>query len=194
MAEAVLVVAEESSALIWNAPTYEAIRGALIAARLGDNTRSDGAWVGPGPRVTRVAQVGALRGFVTRVAWLYGVGDGVTIPRTRLRDRVAAELDRVGSWSDVTVVDYAPAVNGSLEWWLTGAASQTQTRDEFPTGSGRVDATENPIGPTTPETHPTSPAELGRAVSGELGEVGMCLAVVAFVGAVLYVAATHGGD
>lgn len=194
MAEAVLVVAEESSAFIYNAPTYEQIRGAMLAARLGDNTRTDGAWVGPGPRVTRVAQVGALRGFVTRVAWLYGVGDGVVVPRARLRERVAAELDRVGSWSDVSIVDYAPEVNGSLEWWLTGRASQTQTRDEFATGSGRVDADENPIGPTTLETHPTSPGELGRQVSAGLGEVGTGLAVAGVVGVVLYLAATRGGD
>ncbi len=151
---AVLITATERSTLSANAPTYDAITRALQAARIG----LDGSnWIGP-PRVTRLARPPA---FLTTFAALYGWPSSVVVPPVQaLVDSVARQLRAQSSdWGPVTAYTHAPAAHGELEWWRSGGASVTRTRDEFPTEAGRLDAAENPTGPTTNATHPRTMAD-----------------------------------
>lgn len=171
---------------------------------------SKGAWVGPRPRVTRVAVV--PQGFFTRAVWLVEWQDSVLTARRgvtpynevlagnvyqRLR-AVTEGLVASGVWSAPVVEPYAPALHGPLDWWQSGRAAVTQTQDEFPVGFARLtDATENPSGPTTPETHPSTQTDALEDLGESLGEgatkaaaglawiVGGVAATAAVVGVVL---------
>lgn len=174
---AVLVVmAEERSALAANAPTAAAITAAFRRARLAGGAQDRGDWLGPAPRIVRTATVGER--FGTWAAWVYAwptdapaggwsLGPPSDALGQELVNNLARELAGVsGGWQTVTATDYARAVNGGLEWWASGEASSTRTRDEFPTGTGRLDASENPRGPTTDATHPSTPGQVLGAVGG----------------------------
>jgi len=171
-----LVSAVERSVTYPMAPTAQGAEGAFRRARLGPRV-ADGDWIGSGARVTRTAVIGER--FATRVAWVYGwPAGGPWDPRAALgelaailRARVASELEALGGSWEVATAPWAEAVNGPLSWWASGAAAVTQTRDEFPVGTGRLDATENALGPTTGATHPTSPGEAGRGGASVVGEV-----------------------
>ena len=171
----IVVMAEERSAVAANAPTAAQITAAFERARLPGSERDRGRWLGPAPRVVRTAVIGER--FGTFVTWVYvwptdappggwttdapAVGALVQ----ELVNNVARELRSVsGAWQPVEAVPYAPAVNGDLLWWQLGEASVTRTRDAFPTEFGRLDAQENPRGPTTAATHPTSPGEALRGL------------------------------
>lgn len=163
MAGTVVVLCEETSQLEANAPSSTAIGNALRGV-----TMQPGHWVGSSPRITRVARVGV--GFLTRVAWVWSWDSTHTAAAVRpvLEDWVRAELNAVapGAWT-LTTLHYAEAANGPLAWWASGEAAVTRTRDQFPTGTGRLDPDENAAGPTTPATHPTTPGDVvntaGRA-------------------------------
>ena len=49
-------------------------------------------------------------------------------------------------------------LNGSVQWWKSGAAAATRTAEEFPTGAGRFDPVENPTGPDAGR-HPSTVGE-----------------------------------
>lgn len=185
------------------APTYEQIRAALRDARLTGNPAARGDWIGA-PRVTRTdtTVTGGVREWTVTVAALYGAPTGGPWPETApgpgvaeaLRAAALARLDTLrGSWT-VRAVPYVAAVNGSVNWWRSGEASRTRTRDESPgLSGGLVDAPDNPTGPTTDATHPTTPAGAAggavRAASGVLPWV----ALAALAGAVGLVAWRFGG-
>lgn len=161
-----LVVAEETSALITSAPTAAAIASALRAARMGPRPE-DGDWIGPAPRVTRVAELGAVRGFKTRFAWLYGWPAGgpwderpaLAELRRLLAERVASKLAELGGdWRAPEALAYSARLNGSVVWWITGGAARTRTANEFPTGAARLDPVENPDGPDAGR-HPSTVGE-----------------------------------
>ena len=186
---AVLVTATERSSLSNNAPSYNAIVRALQAARIG----IDGSnWVGL-PRVTRVAQPPAFR---TTVAALYGWPSTLIVPPVQaLVDSVARQLRAQSSdWGEVTWQNYAPAAHGALEWWRDGAASITRTRDEFPTEAGRLDAAENPTGPTTDATHPTTVAGAAGQALGAGGSLLSTLLVVGVLAGGVYLVWRYGGE
>lgn len=182
-----LVVTEETSALITSAPAAAAIASALRAARMGPRP-DDGDWIGPAPRVTRVAELGAVRGFRTRVAWLYGWPAGgpwderpaLAELRRLLAERVASKLGELsGTWRAPEAVAYSAALNGPVRWWETGAAARTRTAQEFPTGAGRLDPVETPDGPdagrhpsTVGETIDRTRRRLRRSGVGGLALVG----------------------
>ena len=160
---AVIVLAEERSVFYATAPTYRAITDAFQAARPAGSEATRGNWVGPGPRVTRTAAIGER--FGTFAAWVYQWPAGTTPTVAmveQLRASVKAAVDNVSiGWQPVTVLPYNPAANGSLAWWqcsggASDCASITQTKDEFPVGTGRLDAQENHVGPTSAGTHPTT--------------------------------------
>jgi hypothetical protein len=191
----ILVVAEELSALITSAPSASDIAAAFRAARLGPRVE-DGDWIGPAPRVTRVAEIGALRGFHTRAAWLYGWPAGgpwdtraaLVDLRRALVERVNGKLAQVsGGWRPAEAVVWTARVNGSLEWWRDGSAAVTRTRDEFPTGAGRLDPTEKLDGPTTPESHPSTLGELGGRAARSLRGAGRGVGRLAVVGVGLFI-------
>lgn len=162
-----LLVTEELSALVTSAPTAEGIASALRAARMGPRVE-DGDWIGPAPRVTRVAELGAVRGFRTRVTWLYGWPAGgpwderpaLAELRRLLAERVAGKLaeELGGDWRAPEAVVWSATLNGSVEWWKSGNAARTRTANEFPTGAGRFDPVENPTGPDAGR-HPSTVGE-----------------------------------
>jgi hypothetical protein len=66
-----------------------------------------------------------------------------------------------------------------VQWWESGQASITRTRDEWVTFDQRGDARENPTGPTSDATHPTPPGgNTGRALDG----LGAALEPLAWLG------------
>lgn len=157
--------------------------------------RALGYWVGVAPRITRRPQTGY---FETTVAWLYAWDDTAytrqnwAALKERIRSAVQDGLDELSyaesplvesplagatGWVSLQMPDYSPAINGPVTWWQSGEAARTRTRDEAPTGFGRLDVPENPVGPTSAETHPTTltetiPNVLTRTVSGPLGTIG----------------------
>lgn len=184
-----LITTTERSFLAANAPTADTITRAFQAARIGGNDGS--RWVGSSPRITRRA---APPYFYTTASWVYEWPDAIrVVPRQALLDSVARQLRAQSEdWDPPTAYAYDPNVHGSLEWWRSGQAGVTRSRDEAPTEFGRLDASENPTGPTTRETHPSTAAETARDVAGAVkhaasgaSEAGasVLLPVVATVGA-----------
>jgi hypothetical protein len=168
---AVVVTASERSTLEASMPTAAAIRSAFTRYTPRTNPVL-GAWIGPGPRVTRTASVPA---FVTTAAWLYGWPDTAYTSQNwsdlqeRVRSAVADGLAEISSdWSAVTLLPYNPAVHGAVSWWSSGAAAVTQSRDTPPTGVGRLGVPDNPLGPTTSATHPPTAGDLLRGGGGWL--------------------------
>lgn len=188
----ILISAELPTVLESSAPSAEAVAQAFRDGRPG--AASSFGWVGPSARVTREARVGDR--FYTRASWLgawpaegYDTDAPLASSAEAVRASVAAKLNALVSGWTVTAVPYAPAVNGSLEWWRSGAATATRTRGEFPELAGRLDALENPIGPTTAESHPSTGRDVAegaaRAASGSLpwltlGAVALAVGLVAW--------------
>lgn len=208
-----ILAAQEASILEASAPTAAQIEAAFRRVTL-DATSS---WVGPHPRVTRVIATGSLRAWITRAAWVLNVGDGQHLlqdfrdviggrPGTQVTPEVYAQAiaDAVSSalqaqstdWTPVAIAPYAPAVNGSLTtFWGNGQASVARTRDAFPTMGGRLDPDDNPVGPNTPDSRPSTVGEgLGGLIPGgpqgvaPLTDLLKTVAVVAVIGSVMYLA------
>lgn len=182
---AVIITATERSVLYANAPTAAQIEAALAPLAI-----APGGWIGPHARITRTAMIGERFGttFAALYAWPEAsVPDLEHAPVADLVRRVDAALADVSSgWQGARAIPYAPAVHGSVAWWSNGQASITRTRDTFPTGSGRVDADENPIGPTTPETHPTTPGQVGSGAANSLSDILTPLAWCIGLGSLVY--------
>lgn len=170
----VVISATERSALEASAPTAAAIGAAMRRARLPGGVQERGDWLGSAPRVTRTATVGER--FGTTATWVYAwptdpppggysSAPPQEAPARELADNVARELATLSrDWQGVDALAYSLALNGELGWWASGLAAETRTRDQFPTGAGRLDAPENPLGPTSDATHPTSPADALRGL------------------------------
>lgn len=168
----VIVHAIESSILQANTPSAQQIDAALNAVNFGGGNW--GGWVGPRARITRQAIIG--QSFQTHAAYLYQWPDNaftaahIDYMRAQLLAQVQQMLQPTGDWT-VTLEGYAPATNGSIDWWSSGNASITTTRDDFPTTTGRVDATENPTGPTTAATHPSTPGQVAAGIGSGLSSI-----------------------
>lgn len=159
---AIVVQAREATITEPGASLATSIAENFRRAQLGSEANPNwGQWVGPAPRVTRRVQLGAPRAWQTTGAWLYAwpetqfAAQHQAYMQQQLLDALRAHL---GSDWTVTVAPYDPNVNGTLAWWMSDAAT-TQTRDAFPTGAARLAADENPTGPTTRATHPTTAGE-----------------------------------
>ncbi len=175
MTTAVVIRATERSILALDAPTSADI-DAAIAAAAGDATL-----VGP-PRITRVANVGER--FQTCVVAVFSFSSPPSdLQLSSLRARVGAHLrasQLLASWSAPQSSPFLPARNGDLAWWSSGQAAETRTRDAFPELAGRLDVADNPIGPTSSATHPTSAGEAAAAMVSSGGSVAaiVCVAVL----------------
>lgn len=139
--------------------TYNDVRDALDSVPDSNAADGRGTWVGP-PRVVRHANSCAFH-----VARLFRFREDIPfiLPthtdalREQIRNRLEP-LTQVRSWT-VTASEFSPTVNGTLAWWESGDASITRTRDSYPEGAARfTDPEENPIGPTSSATHPTTPS------------------------------------
>lgn len=150
----------------------------LVAARASRQAMGlldDGGFVGSA-RVTR--RTGTFQ-RITDVSWLYSwtpratPADEATAARN-IADYIRTQADLViqaqfgltqvpgapvdlspeelrGGWSLAQILPYDPAVNGTVDWWQSGAASRTNTRDAFDLNeqTGSNASVDNPVGPTT---------------------------------------------
>jgi len=168
----VVVHGVESSVTSWGSPTYTAINDALTTIELTNPTTGEplGGWVGPRPRVTRSIRELTGHAWITEVAWPYQWPDAAGVDPARVQRQVLDAVQRqLGSESSdwtIRLEPYSETVNGPLSWWQSGAASVTQTQEQPPTGGGRLDAPENPVGPTTAATHPTTAMDWFRGLQG----------------------------
>lgn len=157
---AVLVTATERTSIEGNAPRRAAIDEALAASRLLGGEEFRGRWLGEA-RVTRRAVVpvfettfAAVYVWPTRGPWTAGAP--LRQLSIDLRNNVARQLSQISSdWSPVRIVPWSESEHGALAAWESGAMARTRTRDEFPTGAGRLDAPENPVGPSARDVRPS---------------------------------------
>lgn len=136
----------------------DAIRSALVAVQV-----PRGRWVGPAPRITRRINTGsAFEAWITQVTWLMDVDEVTFAPglRANIAEQVASQLAHVSAaWTAPEVTTYSEALNGPLAWWRSGDAARTRTALAFPTLGGRLDPDENPIGPDSRSTRPSTVGE-----------------------------------
>lgn len=152
-----VVQASEQSTLARYYPPANLIDQMMTVAGAWRNSAVD-HWVGA-PRITRTG--GPVFNINTSVAalWAMGPRDDATLRRdlATLAERVQGSLARIdrSDWGTVTITPYNPTTNGPLEFWSTGAAARTTTRDDPP--GVTTSPPDNPRGETTPDTHPGSP-------------------------------------
>ena len=146
-----VIESTERSIIESNAPAAASITTAMQSVNLGGGNW--GGWVGPSPRITRRAAIADA--FYTTVAWLYQWPDGDWytqhgdyMRQTLVSDVTGALASLSSDWTAPTLVPYTEAAHGTLLWWQSGAASQTSTRDVFPTGTMRLDPADGPDSPT----------------------------------------------
>lgn len=180
-----VIVARWSNIAEVSMPTADQIADAFSRSQLGPRP-DDGGFVGPSPRITRTAPLGS---FQTVAAWVYTWPryDPASPPSDRAPLRELVELLRAAvarntGADSVTVERYTARRNGALSWWASGEAAITRTRDVAPSLAGRFDAPENPIGPTTDATHPTTVADAARGIRSAGA---LALAAAAAVGVVV---------
>lgn len=180
----IIVDATTSVASINTVPSgviLEAIR--RLNAAIDARGWADRRFVMP-PRITRVAQLGRQ---IIRVVTLYRgpVPQGRT-EQQLLQSVIESYKEALNNiegleWS-ATAAPHNPARNGSIEFWTSGRAGQTRTREE--SSSLSVDYEDNPVGPDDAaiqqRTVGTSAGEAARALNPEVfQDILYALAVVA---------------
>ena len=140
-----------------------------IERRMTAAGRTLGRWAGP-LRITRTGDVTSVS--TVSVAGLFLFAPiatppdlraplmGADTPADRLRRAVDRELGELVdgipgvSWAPARVAPYQTARNGTLEWWTSGEAARTTTREILSPGAGLTAPRDTPDGPTTPDTRP----------------------------------------
>ncbi len=162
-----------------------------------DSTRPGVIWgtgrlIGARGRITRSYDPASF-GRITTIAWLYefpsaeqGPGSTVTASeiarfeterQQRLIGNIQDNQRRSGvEWTRPELSPYSPQRDGTVEWWASGQASNTLTRDAI-----QEDVQENPTGPNLnlPTRIPTSQL---------IDTVAKTVMVVAVVGGLVYLA------
>lgn len=180
----------ETSVLQGNAPTYNAIVNALQALQI-----NGGEWLGPGPRVVRSFSVG-LSGNITNVTWAFALDApydqaGADSAAQVVGAQAQIALLAVSSdFSTVAVTPLDPTLNGTADWWSSGQAAATQTRDNFPELGARLSAGENPVGPdTSATTLPTLGGGIGDLLNKAAPPGSAGAQVLSFLTTAMYFAA-----
>jgi len=172
----------------WFVPAYTDIAAALRSVQFP--TDPPYTWVGP-PRVVRRAIAGS--GFDTYVTAILqkpdpppgGRPSTAAQIRSALGERITRAVQAVdGCFAAVDVAPYFDVQNGpDLNWWSSGQAAQTRTRDAYPTLTGRILADENPVGPDTSAVRLPTIGEAGAQIGeGARNAVGSVLLPVAGIG------------
>ncbi len=145
---------------------------AARATRQASGLLDNGGFVGSA-RITRRTNLLPPGGRLTDVAWLYSWTPRATPALEAEAEREIADYIRteaarflpgvVGTWKAPQVLPYNPAVNGSVEWWSSGEASRTNTRDAFDLNeqTGSNASVDNPTGPTTNRAPDLDPLRTG---------------------------------
>lgn len=192
-----ILYAEQQVATQPDAASAAAIQGALQnVITYQDNSCNitvGGSWVGS-PRITRQASADILSPLnpttrTTRVSWLFQYPDGGASDaaiQNCVKSIADLYLVQTGAgWQPSQIISYNPATNGSVDWWTSGQAAQTATKDAFNLNQqrGGTSTIENPTGPQSVPP----PADLGiPGVSADTGSTLVTLAYVAAGVAVLY--------
>jgi hypothetical protein len=160
-----MVTAQQQVMTQADAATYAQIQGALdTALSFQDNSCGvtiGGSWVGP-PRVTRQASISIANDRITRFAALFSFPDSPVTDDTarqcilNLVNLQLPFLNPAGTfslstnWSNAAITEYNPGSNGSVDWWASGQAANTHTKDAFDLNqqTGHTSTIENPNGPT----------------------------------------------
>lgn len=163
-----ILTATESSIFEVSTPSAEGIRASLSHVQV-----SGASWVGPGPRITRRTAVGDLWGYLTTLAAVLAVEASTPQQAQAIAQQAAQQADNAlrgvsNDWVGVSVAPYSEAVNGPLSWWQSGQATLTHTRDEFLTGTARLSAYDNPVGPDSAAVRPPTPGEVLGDLTGEV--------------------------
>jgi len=159
--------ARETSHWAGGTPSEADIIVALNRTSLTGRTPSQVAqWVGQ-PRITRVHDL--FQPYFTDVVAVIRVAAGLDEGLSNARATAAnlkQQLDAISTlsdWSDVGIVPFLEAANGPLRSWLSGEMARTQTAGINPPPWS---SSENPTGPTTPDT---TPPTLWDAATGGRG-------------------------
>jgi hypothetical protein len=168
-----------------------------IERRMTAAGRTLGRWAGP-LRITRTGDLTAPSTVSVSGLFLFAPVAtppdlraplmGADTPADRLRRAVDRELGELVSlipgvsWAPARVAPYQPARNGDLDWWTSGEAARTNTREPLAPGAGLTAPRDTPDGPTTPETRPPNTTD-------PLGSLRDALPWVVALGA-LYLVAT----
>jgi len=151
----VMVSAEHCSSSPWSAANFSTLDYATLerAFHLANQGDINGVFLGPGPRVTRAPGDPCL--VSTRVSWLLHTrqfppgtteGDKLLALSRNIVNQLTRTLEIAqnvgGQWAPATVTTYDPAVHGPLEFWTSGDATHTRTRNGVDLG-----AEENRMGP-----------------------------------------------
>lgn len=165
-----LMLTAHCTRLIREPGTFSAQRLTSAVGSIALNGSHYGRFLGALPRITRSTESTT---DTVWVAWPFAAANAsanmdaigrVLVDQVRtaleheegLQDRAWAEAG--GGWV-VNVAPFVPAVNGAVQWWESGEASVTRTRDEWPTFDQRLQPRENPTGPTVDNT--TNPGGVG---------------------------------
>ncbi len=142
-----------------DAPVTPEIEAALLSIPPTGLPPGSG-FVGPA-RVTRIARLGVPGGRITRVGWLYQWPEVPGSPEHAhevytavvryILTSVTTLLPASRGWHAPVALPYDPVSNGTVEWWRSGDASHTITRDIFDLNMqiGSNSSFENPTGPLT---------------------------------------------
>lgn len=165
-----IVLAEHCSSSPWSFANFSTMTYENIANAFTRSARDglDGSFVGPGPRVVRrslLQEAGTLTlpqscPVQTSAAWLFSYPDppaGLNQSSyvSTIQRQLRADLGRTlesgannvgGMWAPPTFVAYDPALHGPLEFWTSGQAGNTRTRNGADAGQE-----ENRVGPDASE-------------------------------------------
>lgn len=186
----VIVLAVEQSTSHRCAPHRENVTEALRRLNERSNATSGRGVILP-PRITRLI---SGSGTTTSVAFLVRgpLPSGMTEQQriNEITTAVRSALNDIGdctglwdtrvNWVSVTGSVHNPTINGPIEFWTSGDASFTQTRDNASVWS--VEYAENPIGPNDARLRErTVPGEVGRGITVGKQDITDVLYAAAFI-------------
>jgi len=145
--------------------------------------RGIGTWIGAEPRVVRRVDGTALHGYETVVTWPIEIAKPaqnseafIASALEALDDAVHGNLQALGdtelvaeNWGPTYTRSYSPSVNGPMEFWADGRASNTRTKNMARWGLSRITLPEeNPFGPDDLAAQDPTPADTVRRVANDI--------------------------
>ena len=164
-----IVLVEHCSTSPWSIGNFSTMTYENIAAAMRRATRDglDGSFVGPGPRVVRrsvVQEAGTITApqtclVQTSASWVFEYPDPpvavnavnyINALQVQLRSDLARTMETAnngGDWAPAVFVPYSEEQHGPMDFWLSGEATRTRTRNGADAGDE-----ENRVGPNSSPT------------------------------------------